>query len=155
MANCFKLFHYGLEKAHICKQMENFACTKNCTQGKPYEISTSLLQWSCWFVIYLQNYLKKIVTNYRNYWVIRASRVKSRKIPYSATAVWPQKKSNISNLFLCFPYSATPMWCHKLRNGHTEKREEIHSWCSSGWDTHTCSRIKDTKISWPTILTYI
>ena len=60
MANCFKLFHYGLEKAHICKQMENFACINYCTQGKPYEISTSLLQWNCWFVIYLQNYLKKL-----------------------------------------------------------------------------------------------
>ena len=60
MANCFKLFHYGLEKAHICKQMENFACINYCTQGKPYKISTSLLQWSCWFVIYLQNYLKKL-----------------------------------------------------------------------------------------------
>ena len=155
MANCFKHFHYGLEKVHILMQMENFACINYCTQGKPYEISTSLLQWNCWFVIYLQNYLKKIATNYCNYQVKWANMVKSRKIPYSATAVWPQKKSNISSLFLCFPYSATPMWCHKLRNGHTEKREEIHAWCSSRRDTHTCSRIKDTKISWPTILTHI
>ena len=133
MANCFKLFHYALEKAHVCMQMENFACINYCTQGKPYKISTSLLQWSCWFVIHLQKYLKKIVTNYCNYQVKWANMVKSRKIPYSAT----------------------PMWCLKLRNGHTEKREEIHAWCGSRRDTHTCSRIKDTKISWPTILTYI